>query len=107
MAVTVYRPYYQVTLTKMVRRSGGGVAERYSGADRQVDLTPFLSEGGAVKVVKGINDPAGAFSRVTHNVAPLDGWTTQISLERGMGFLERLRMASAPFWKEGRRGPYA
>ena len=62
MAVTVYRPSYSVTLTKMVKRSGEGVAERYSGADRQVDLTPFLSEGGAVKVVKGIYDPAGAFT---------------------------------------------
>lgn len=86
MAVTVYRPAYSVTLTKMVRRSGEGVAERYSGADRQVDLTPFLSEGGAVKVVKGINEPAGAFT---------------------LAFLERLRMAGAPFWCEGRRGPYA
>lgn len=62
MAVTVYRPAYSVTLTKMVKRSGEGVSERYSGADRQVDLTPFLSEGGAVKVVKGVNDPAGGFT---------------------------------------------
>lgn len=62
MAVTVYRPAYQVTLTKMVKRSGEGVAERYSGADRQVDLTPFLSEGGVVKVVKGIHEPAGGFT---------------------------------------------
>ena len=62
MAVTVYRPAYQVTLTKMVKRSGEGVAERYSGADRQVDLTPFLSEGGAIKVTKGISEPAGGFS---------------------------------------------
>lgn len=62
MAITVYRPAYSVTLTKMVKRSGEGVAERYSGADRQVDLTPFLSEGGAVKITKGINDPAGGFA---------------------------------------------
>lgn len=62
MAVTVYRPAYSVTLTKLVKRSGEGVAERYSGADRQVDLTPFLSEGGAVKVTKGIHDPAGGFA---------------------------------------------
>jgi hypothetical protein len=62
MAVKVYRPAYQVTLTKLVQRSGEGVAERYSGANRTTDLTPFLSEGGAVKVVKGIGEPAGAFT---------------------------------------------
>lgn len=62
MAVKVYRPAYQVTLTKLIRRSGEGVAERYSGADRTTDLTPFLSEGGAIKVVKAIMEPAGAFT---------------------------------------------
>ena len=62
MPVTVFRPAYTVKLIKVVRRNGEGVAERYSGAERELDLTPFLSEGGAVKVVKGIREPAGAFT---------------------------------------------
>lgn len=76
MAVTVYRPAYQVTLTKLVKRIEEGVAESY-------------------------------IAKVTHNITPLDGWTSDIIITRGMGFLERLRMANAPFWREGRRGPYA
>ncbi|MBU8545784.1 MULTISPECIES: hypothetical protein [Roseomonadaceae] len=62
MAVRVYRPKISVTLIKTVQRSGSGVAERFSGAARQIDLTPFLSDGGAVKVIKGIAEPAGAFA---------------------------------------------
>lgn len=264
MAVPVHKPTFEVKLTKLVRRSGEGVAERYSGADRVTDLTPFFSEGGAVKVVKGVRgayimpgaaDPgtieldikqvvsldvgrgddrvanffyvppgasmidssqavtaatiasgepfdtnygnnkpelyglrkmdaesrllpesigslpaqlpaaeaqraasgivqwhvqrgrhlrdmnrdnsvleegsatvqgselikAGRYVRLTrgdlvaeayvpkvvHNIALLDGWTAQISLTRGMGFLERIKMTGSPFWKEGRTGPYS
>lgn len=61
MAIKVYRPRIEVKARKLVRRSGSGVAERFSGADRDVDLTPFLSEGGAVKVTKSIMEPAGGF----------------------------------------------
>lgn len=62
MSVTVYRPQVQVKLIKMVQRNGDGVAERYSGAHREFDLTPYLSENGGVKIVKDINEPAGAWN---------------------------------------------
>lgn len=62
MPVRVYSPKISVTLIKIVSRSGSGVAERFSGAARQIDLTPFLSDGGAVKIEKSITDPAGAFA---------------------------------------------
>lgn len=62
MAVKVHEPAFTVKVIKMVKRDGEGVAARFSGAEREFDLTPFLSEGGAVKVVKGVADPAGGFT---------------------------------------------
>lgn len=57
----VYTPAVQVMLTKLVTRRDGDAA-RYSGADRQVDLTPMLGDGGAVQTMKGLTDAAGGFS---------------------------------------------
>lgn len=61
MAVKVFKPAVTVKLIKMVKRSGEGVAERYSSAAREVDLTPHLSEGGGIKIVKSVREPAGGF----------------------------------------------
>lgn len=61
MSVRVHRPAISVKLIKMVQRSGDGVAQRFSGAEREIDLTPFLSDNGAVKIVKGIGEAAGGW----------------------------------------------
>ncbi len=45
-------------------------------------------------------------TRVSHNFSPFRLWTTNLSLERGTGFLDRLRSQSNPYFDEGRRGPY-
>lgn len=61
MAVKTYNPQVQVTLLKLVGRKDG-MAERYGGGTREIDLTPFLGEAGAVRTIKSLTDPAGGFS---------------------------------------------
>ncbi len=46
-------------------------------------------------------------TRASHNIGPLDGWTTTLALERGTDFAERLRMSGSTYNHEGRRGPYS
>lgn len=58
----VYAWAMSVVVTKLVARKDG-VAERYTKADRTIDLTPFLGDGGSVSTTKTIaGDVAGAFS---------------------------------------------
>jgi hypothetical protein len=52
----------------------------------------------------------GYCARVQQIIAPLRSggsaaWTTQLSIERGDGFLNADEMQASPFWAEGRRGP--
>ncbi len=61
MAVTVYSPRLEVKLIKLVKRRDG-VANRYSEAKREFDLTGFLGDAGQVRISKSIGDAAGAFS---------------------------------------------
>lgn len=58
---TVYRPAIEVKLLKMVQRRDGS-AERYSAAEREIDLTPFLGDGGGVRTLKTIYEAAGGFT---------------------------------------------
>jgi hypothetical protein len=66
-----------------------------------------IKPGHFLRLTRGDLVAESYVSKITHSIAPLDGWTSQVTLERGMSFLERLRMASSPFWREGRAGPYA
>ncbi|HEY0205066.1 MAG TPA: hypothetical protein VGC15_13065 [Acetobacteraceae bacterium] len=62
MSVPVYRWALDVRLLKLVDRKDG-VAARYTKADRSIDLTPFLGDGGAVSTTKTLRgEPSGAFS---------------------------------------------
>jgi hypothetical protein len=60
MTIQVYSPSIQVLLTKLVARKDG-VAARYAQAPRQIDLTPYLGLGGAVRTMKNLTDAAGGF----------------------------------------------
>jgi hypothetical protein len=60
MTVQVFTPSIQVLLIKLVARKDG-VATRYKQAPRQIDLTPYLGLGGAVRTMKNLTDPAGGF----------------------------------------------
>jgi hypothetical protein len=61
MTIRVYTPGETVTLIKMVKRTDG-VAARYTAAQRQIDLTPYLGNGGSITTVKDIKQPTGGFS---------------------------------------------
>jgi hypothetical protein len=61
MTIPVDTPQCSVVLFKMVSRVKG-VAARYAGANRQVDLTPYLGDGGAVQTTRNLTDPAGSFT---------------------------------------------
>lgn len=65
--VRVLHPDIRVKLIKLVKREtvDGSIpaAARYTGADRIMDLTPFLSDlAGTVHTQKSVSSPAGAFS---------------------------------------------
>jgi hypothetical protein len=66
MAITVYTPAIQVTLYKVVQRTAAtdGAAARYTGAQRTLDLTPYLGDAGAVRTAKALSEAAGGFSIV-------------------------------------------
>lgn len=65
-AVQTYQPQISVVLKKNIGRSTVGdeigVSERYRGAAREIDLTPYLGEDGQVTVSKSVREPAGLFS---------------------------------------------
>lgn len=65
-AITVRKPSISITLHKLFRRDasadGGATLSRYADQNRDVDLTPFLGEGGEVVTQKSVNQPAGTFS---------------------------------------------
>jgi hypothetical protein len=61
MAVDLFSPRIKVTLFKLIDRTGG-VASDYVAANKVIDLTPYLGDGGAVRTSKGRNDDAGGFS---------------------------------------------
>ena len=49
----------------------------------------------------------GYITKVAHTFSPFRSFTTQVSVERSDGFVNRDAMASSPMWAEGRRGPYS
>ena len=50
-----------VSLIKLVDRKGG---QAMRAAPKQVDLTPFIGDGGIVRTTKTIGSPAGGFTIV-------------------------------------------
>jgi hypothetical protein len=66
MLIDVRKPIVQVKLHKTVGRTtlngSAPVSARYAGQSREVDLTPYLGDGSAVRVMKSVHEPAGAFS---------------------------------------------
>lgn len=58
----VSRPKVEVRLIKMVKRGRNGAAQRYNDAEREIDLTPYLGDGGSVQTVKTLNEAAGGFT---------------------------------------------
>ncbi|WP_431860126.1 hypothetical protein [Azospirillum sp.] len=66
-----------------------------------------LKAGRFLRLKRGELTSEAYMPRVSHNIAPLRSWTTNVTLERGTGFLERSKFTGSPYWAEGRRGPYS
>jgi hypothetical protein len=61
MTVRVYAPAVQIRLVKLGQRLNG-VAGPYTGAQSEIDLTPYLGDGSAIRTRKSIREDAGGFS---------------------------------------------
>jgi hypothetical protein len=75
MSVSVFQPQISVVLKKNIGRANiaGNIAasERFTGTARQIDLTPYLGDGGSVVTSKSTRQPAGMFSiTLADNFAP-------------------------------------
>jgi len=64
--VSTFQPKISVVLKKNIGRSsaGEGVAasERFKGAAREIDLTPYLGADGMVMISHSVREPAGMFT---------------------------------------------
>lgn len=103
MSIKVYQPGCQVTLFKLVQRKNG-VAARYAGADRIVDLTPFLGEGCAISTQKSIRSPAGGFSLTFGDRVEASIRDTLYALIEPMDMIE-IRMSRTPHLYAGQKLP--
>jgi hypothetical protein len=94
MSIKVYDPAVSVTLFKLIKRKDG-VAQRYAGLRRQIDLTPFLGEGGSVRTSKSITQPAGGFTISFPDQPDATSGDTVYALVEPMDMVE-IRMARNP-----------
>lgn len=65
-SVKLYQPDARVTLYKTIKRTTLNgqtvVAQRFEDLNRQINLTPFLSEQAGLRTTKSVQEPAGGFS---------------------------------------------
>lgn len=66
MNIQLYTPDVKVTLTKTIgRQTVDGqtpVSQRVLDTNKTIDMTPFLGEGGSLKISKSVNEPAAGWS---------------------------------------------
>ncbi|UKJ74244.1 hypothetical protein [Azospirillum brasilense] len=102
MAIKTYHPKIEVRLIKLVARKSG-VSARYQANPRDVDLTPYLGEAGAVRTVKGLSEPAGGFT-VSFADQSRGGLDSVYSLVEPMDMIE-IRGAREPHRHAGGKLP--
>lgn len=105
----IYHPDVRVTLYKTVKREeiaeGAPASARYQGASSTIDLTPYVAEGGVLRVSKSVQEPAGAFSLTLGDMPykSLLGFESMYALVEPMDFIEiRMRHGSAGLLGAGR-----
>jgi hypothetical protein len=105
MSMQVYAPKIQITLKKNLGRkvlaSGLPVSERFSGTQRTIDLTPYLTERSSVTLSKSTRDPAGGFEIELGDMLELSESDTLYAAIEPLDVIE-LRMArNAAYYKGG------
>jgi hypothetical protein len=63
--------------------------------------------GRYLDVTRGALKSEAYLTGVSHTIIPMSTWTSNLSIERGTGFLERARVSGSPYLAEGRPGPYS
>lgn len=66
MKAPVHQPQIKVTLYKNVDRTTAGdgipLSGRFTGQDREIDLSRWIMDGSSIRTSKSVRDPAGGFS---------------------------------------------
>lgn len=95
----VFEPKVEVRLVKAIRRldvaPGVGAASSRYLEQRDIDLTPYLSESGGVRLTKSVREPAGAFSVTLADRAHPELLETLYALIEPMDLVE-IRVAHDP-----------
>lgn len=102
-----FTPRVAVHLYKTISRKTidgqSSVSSRYEGKDDYIDLTPFLSNGSAVRTSKSVREPAGGFS-VTFADRPQEQSSTG-DLESIYGLIEPMDIIEIRMWNGMGRAP--
>ena len=95
----VYNPKISVKVLKNVARTttdgGQPVSERFKGANRVIELSPWLSESSGVRLSKSTREPAGGFSITLADRIHPDDLDSLYGLLEPMDLVE-IRMAHEP-----------
>ncbi|WP_188965468.1 hypothetical protein [Neoroseomonas lacus] len=67
----------------------------------------IAQDGTPQRLSRGDLVSAAYMTRIAHQIAPLQGWTTSVALERGTGFLDRTKRQQTPYFGESGRGPFS
>ncbi len=95
------------------RRTELKLANRDNALFESVKMTARGSE--ELKIGRYLRLDRGGFrseayvTQVAHDIRPLRGWTTALTMDRGTSFIERRRAAAprSPYLNESGRGPYS
>ena len=92
----------RMSLLKLMNRDNGVFEEGAATIKGSEQIVP----GKYLTITRGSLVSTAYVERVAHNFTPMQTWTTDVVLVRGDGFLARSKMAGAPYFAEGRSGPY-
>lgn len=103
MTIPSFLPQVSVVLKKNIGRKtvGADVAasERFQGSKREIDLTPYIGEGGQVIVRKNVREAEGMFSVTLVDKMVPDQEETLYGLIEAMDVIEiRMARSTAPYF---------
>ena len=90
-------------LLKLMNRDNGVFEESAATLKGSEQIVP----GKSLTITRGALVSTACVEPVARNFTPMQTWTTDVVVVRGDGFLARSKMAGAPYFAEGRSGPYS